>query len=599
MSATPEPPTPSPGDLAWDEAEAEWDEERSRSVARLSLSNGSSVTEALGAALDAGENSALPPHLNGHGRKPLRAALPQVRVNLMKLHEAIADVTAALAHEHFGDPLLFQRSGALVTVADADPSRRSPLAPGTPTIHAHTKDSLLPRLTEHLQILRYAPPDKAAIRSADMLGVEAEGEHRPATAPPQLVASLLATRGGWPGVRHLVGVTESPMLRPDGSVWQCPGYDHATGYLFAPSCIYPAVADRPTQTDAQMAAGELAEVFADFPYASDAARAVPLAAILTLLARPAIRGAVPAFLFDASTRGSGKTLQADIVSLIATGRLAARCTFPEDDEELEKTLSSYALAGAPVVLLDNVTRPFGGAPLDKVLTATDDIDFRLLGRSEIRRLPWRAVVLASGNNLQPGDDTLRRVLVSRLESPLEHPERRADFVHPDLVEWVRAERPRLVAAGLTILRAWFALGRPDAGTGRWGSFDAWAALIPHALCLAGVPDLLAARPSQEQQTDEVAALASLLYDLPRLAPDGIRTRDIVARLYPPPAADEPPDGFEDLRDAIDTLCPRRIGHPTPHALGKVLARHLGRILGGHKLVRSISRGSPTWSVWRA
>ena len=61
-----------------------------------------------------------------------------------------------------------------------------------------------------------------------------------------------------------------------------------------------------------------------------------------MVARPAIVGAVPAFIFDASSPGSDKTLQADIVSLIATGRVSGGMGFPADDEELERVLGGYA-----------------------------------------------------------------------------------------------------------------------------------------------------------------------------------------------------------------------------------------------------------------
>lgn len=123
-----------------------------------------------------------------------------------------------------------------------------------------------------------------------------------------------------------------------------------------------------------------------------------MATVLTLLARQAIRGAVPAFIFDATTRGSGKSLEADCVATIATGRGAARMGWPGKDDELEKILGAYALRGASLIVLDNLTTPFTGSPVERMLTARDTVELRIFSKSEVPMLPWRAVALATGNN---------------------------------------------------------------------------------------------------------------------------------------------------------------------------------------------------------
>jgi hypothetical protein len=61
-------------------------------------------------------------------------------------------------------------------------------------------------------------------------------------------------------------------------------------------------------------------------------------------------------------------------------------------------------------------------PLD--LTAGDTVELRVLGKSEVPTLRWRAVAMATGSNVAIAGDTSRRVLISRLESPLENPEDR-------------------------------------------------------------------------------------------------------------------------------------------------------------------------------
>jgi hypothetical protein len=305
-------------------------------------------------------------------------------------------------------------------------------------------------------------------------------------------------------------------------------------------------------------------------------------------------------VFDASTRGSGKTLQAHVVSLICFGRFASPCTFPKDDDELEKILSSYAIAGSPIILLDNITRPFGGAPLDKALTARGTVEFRMLGRSELRRLAWLALVIASGNNVIFPEDTVRRVLVSRIESELENPEDRDDV--RDLPALCRHCRPKLIVAALTILRAYACHGYPDAGHKAWGSFEEWSRLIPHALSFAGGANVLNARPRGDATGDDLGALGVVHRELPRLSPDPLTAKAIVALLWPPGREDNaPPDGWDDLREAIEVLAPPRFGRtPTPKAIGERFGRARGRVLSGGTCLTSTTghAGIRMWSVLR-
>lgn len=510
-------------------------------------------------------------------RLRVEAHLTEVRCGV-DLHRVIDDASDAIA----ADPRTFVRANELVTVVGAPPDQpRARFASGTPIIRPTSSATLVERLTRYAQFTRFDPR---------------KGEYVKCLPPPAVVAGLLA-RGDWPGVRPLVGVVEHPLLRPDGSVRTERGYDAPTGYLVLPNADFLPVPDHPTQDQARAALATLEAIFVDFPHVSRPSRMVPIAAILTLLARSAIPGSVPAFIFDASTRGSGKSMQADIVTLVAFGRSAARKNYPLEDDELEKVLSSYAVAGARAILLDNVTRMFGGGPIDLCVTAVDDVELRVLGRTEVRRLPWAAVILASGNNVSFFEDTTRRVLIARLESPLENPEARTDFAIPDLRAHVVAHRAELVQAAMTVLRAYTAKGCPNAGQSRWGSFEPWSDLIPGAILFAGGDDPMATRPSLSAQlSDGAAALAIVLRELPRLSDDGLTVRELVHRLYANRDHDAGPDGWDDLRDALEVWAPTRPGsQPDPTKLGRALRAHSGRVLHGRKLVAAgANRGVSRW-----
>ena len=497
------------------------------------------------------------------------------------MHRVVDEAIAAWTPN---DADVFTRGGELVTVVSA--GGRAALTAKTPRVHTLPLAGIANRLSRHVRFVQRVQRENA------------EGKKwwtKETVKPPARVTAELVARGEWPGLRDLVGVTETPTLRPDGTVSQEPGYDPATGYLFTPGETFPQVPLEPTQDDARRALAELVEPFCDFKFTNPAHAHVPIAAILTMLARPAIRGAVPCFALDAATRGTGKSLLADAIAVVTTGRSASRATFPEDDVELEKVLSSYALSGVRLVLLDNVVRRFGGGPLDKALTARDDVDLRILGRSEMVRIAWSAVVMCSGNNLTFGEDTLRRSLLCRQESDDESPELRGGFRYDPLVDHLARERRRLVVAGLTLLRAWTCKGlAPCAGP--WGSFEAWASLVPSAILFAGGPNILEARPTPDRAGDDtIAALSRVLDRLPALSPDPVTARRICDALYPPPREDEPPDGHDHLRDAFDSLgaTGRGKAYPTPRALTAVLTKALGRVVGGRRLRANLDRKDVT------
>jgi hypothetical protein len=207
-----------------------------------------------------------------------------------------------------------------------------------------------------------------------------EGSKSVYKTPPQWLVGMIGERGQYPRcIRPLSGVVQSPTMRADGSIAQLAGYDEATWLLIELADGWPTIPEKPTRDAAKKAAESLLEVVADFPFVGPAHASAWVAFVLTLLARPAIRGPAPLFLFDASTRGTGKSLAADAAGIIATGDKLPRKSWTLDDET-RKTITAVALEGLGVVLLDNVAGRLGCASLDAALTATSWSD-RVLGMS--------------------------------------------------------------------------------------------------------------------------------------------------------------------------------------------------------------------------
>ena len=313
--------------------------------------------------------------------------------------------------------------------------------------------------------------------------------------PPKQVVTSIHKSGYWPGVRHLQGVTTVPILRRDGSVVTAPGYDTETELFYASCGLQPAMPHAPSRRDAIAAKGLLEEVIIDFPFGDMKHRDGWIAASLTPLAR-ALCDCVPMFAFDSTTPGTGKTLLADVIGMITGGRSPARTAYVKLDDELRKRIVSLALAGDPLVLLDNV--PGGGAigwpSLDSLLTATE-INDRVLGESRNVTIANTMTWFCTGNNLAFKADAGRRCLRIRLEADCEHPENRTGFAHDPIKPWVLANRAELLGAGLTILSAFLRSGAVG-DLQPVGSFEQWTAIVAAAVVWAGgedVTDLFAAR----------------------------------------------------------------------------------------------------------
>src|SRR5260370_8082341 len=107
----------------------------------------------------------------------------------------------------------------------------------------------------------------------------------------------------------------------------------------------------------------------EFPFQDRACYANALALLLTPLIRQAINGHVPLALLDATRPGTGKSLLAELVALIATGRKAAMMGAPYDDDEWRNRISAPLSDWTTIIAIDNMRSPLQSAPLDLPLTS--------------------------------------------------------------------------------------------------------------------------------------------------------------------------------------------------------------------------------------
>lgn len=478
------------------------------------------------------------------------------------------------------DPMIYQSAGQLVRVLhDADNAGRGIYRPAGPRIDPIPYPALRDRLTAVAQFFHVV-----------------DGKSSPAHPPPWCVSGV-AERRHWPGMRVLDAIVPFPILRPDGSILATPGYDRASRlFLDWPHAPLP-LKHHPTRADAVAAAELLYVVVADFPFKSPVHRAAWLAALLTALARFMFDGPAPLFLVDANVRAAGKGKLLDVLAMIVQGTRMVIATYPREEDELRKRVTACLMCGDRLVVFDNLTGEFGNGTLDALLTATHWRD-RILGHNRMYDGPALATWYATGNNVSIGADTARRICYIRLESNLARPEDRADFRHPDLLAHVQQNRPALLAAAFTIIRAYVQAGLPDMQLRPWGSYEAWSGIVRNALVWIGEPDPGDTRLMVQEQADHTAAsMCSLLAALEMIDPErvGLTSAEIVKRAYAEPST-KPDDVMQMLRESIDGL----IAKPDSRQLGFKLRANKRRIFEGRFLdTVGTSGGSNRWAAFPA
>jgi len=429
-----------------------------------------------------------------------------------------------------------------------------------------------------------------------VLGGGGEVVERAEDAPKDVAHAVLA-KHGQRGFKRLAGVITAPTLRADGSVLDEPGYDEASGLLyFNASGDVPRVPSDPTPAYALDALRVLWEPFELFPLADDVSRGVVLHGLLTSCIRAALPTA-PGVALDAPAAGTGKTLLAKCMGILATGTEPSILPPTETDDETRKRLFAALRDGARTLLWDNVREPLGCAALDSFLTAPMFAD-RVLGSSETIALPNKALFIATGNNLRLTGDTCRRVLVARLDAQIDQPYAR-EF-DSDPASRCVTDRAALVVAALTIVRAYVVAGRPRCGSGRMASFEQWDDLVRQSIlwvnrvaCEKGAelprfgdPMQSAAR-AFEHDADSIK-LTALLTAWRGAFDDAPRT--IAA------AVTHAALSGGTLHAALDEIGGQG-AKINPRILGRWIERHVGRRIDGARFEKGrLSSGLQTWLV---
>jgi hypothetical protein len=384
-------------------------------------------------------------------------------------------------------PFLFGRAGSMVSVGRNERQQQVILKVDHHALRGH-----LARAAEFYKI--------------------AKGEEVDSSPPTDMVNDIHALPPGDWGFPPLDAVTDSPVLRPDFSVVDRPGYDATTALFYAPhpDLRVPPLPEHPSSDHVGIAVALIKQLIGDFPFEDEASYANMVAALLTPIIRPAIESSAPMALLDAPQAGSGKSLLCDVVSIIATGAAGRMFSAPaRDDDEWRKIITTELLSGGAITVFDNITRPLENGDLCSALTATLWAD-RIMKTHDSVALPVRTTFMASGNNIRIGGDMPRRCYRIRLDPKCSQPYLRTGptegkaFAITDLKAWTLEHRGELLAALLTLARAWHLAGQPSVSIKPLGSFERWTRTVGGILQFAGISGFMGNAEKMYAEADEEA-----------------------------------------------------------------------------------------------
>jgi hypothetical protein len=463
---------------------------------------------------------------------------------------------------------VYQRGGLLVrpllvpTIPANDDWKFTPL----------TRPWLIEALTCAARFLKYNARAKAYV---------------PVDAPDEVADALLSRSSKWK-LPVLAGITRAPFVRRDGTLCETPDYDAASGVLYKRGGdSFPPVPQQPSKADAAEALALLDRLLDGFPFVSRAARAVALSAILTMLDRRSMTAA-PLHAFTAPAAGTGKSLLVDIVALLAMRRKMPVISQGArgNEEELEKRLAAALLAGDAAISLDNCEHALQGSFLCQALTQ-QTLNIRLLGMSKNVETPVNAAIYATGNNLTVVGDLTRRTLICGLDAHCERPELRT--FADDIVDTVLRERGLLVAAALTVLRAWHVSGE-RVGVVPFGSFESWSYRVREPLMWLDCADPCETVAKVREDDPRRTALLTIVVQWREALGTGSAhtMREIIAAAVSCP----------DFHNALLTVAAARSGNVVSNdRLGRWLKANEGKIVNGLSLTRDgIANGYPLWRL---
>lgn len=460
---------------------------------------------------------------------------------------------------------LYYQSGGLIVTVSTDP------VTGDPLLHPLNALSLTRALADAAIWEKFDGRSSKWVRSD----------------PPPRHVSVLYDANQFRHLPPLSGVARQPYFREsDGVLIMQAGYDQISQRYGVFDSQQFSIPDA-TQENAVKALAALEDLLAEFHFLAPTDKAAALSAIFTAVVRPTLAYA-PGFHARAPVMGSGKTYLCELIGAFAGPSGSAKVSYPKTSEEATKVMLSLLLTCPAVIEFDDMDTdwiPHG--TIKRMLTA-EQITDRILGVSKTATVSTRTLLLASGNNVGPIRDLLRRVLTIHIDPRCATPATMSYKGNP--VERVRKHRARYVAAVLTIILAWRNAGSPKADVDSIATFNgAWSEYCRHPLLWLGHPDPASALLHQVRHDPDTETLKGLMHAWHT----AFGSKPVTVRKALEIAAGDQPDLYDAIREFPNV---EEKGVVNRSKFGWLLRRNANRIVDGYEFQKAEADGRTAWRV---
>ncbi len=431
-----------------------------------------------------------------------RKACRNIVISSEQRTQDVTEMALAALEVHNNPPFLFVRSGELIRITSDENGM-----PRIEEVDLEIMRHILRRAADFFKLHKKQIANTDGTKETIFNEVKAD-------PPIDLVKDLLATPTHLIAVPSLYGIIECPTILRDNTLIQSPGYNYPTRLYYAPqNSLILNVPEQVSYSQAIDAYNTLKEIFVDFPFDGDASRENCIAALITAVIRPMITGPIPMVILDKPVAGTGASKIAEIISIVACGRVGGMMSQPMSEEEWGKKITAVLSKGKTVVIVDNIESKLYSASLASVITSSVWED-RKMGSHEMTTLPNISVWIGTGNNIGLGGDMPRRCFWVRLDPQEARPWQRTGFKHEDLIGYVTENRGKILSAILTIARGWIQGGCiAPAKVPLVGSFESWRVIVGGIMeylgansFLGNLEALYAAADSEAAQWDSFTAV---------------------------------------------------------------------------------------------
>lgn len=392
------------------------------------------------------------------------------------------------------DAPIFRREDVIVTVE-----------PTTGDMKLMTPERFLTWVSDHVVIYEVFEVGKGEKRQ--------KGKLRK-TMPKTTAQGVLASDHFYYQIRKLVRVNSvrMPVMTPDGKVrLLSEGYDEETQIFTLQSAV-------PIDEGYSLEKAKLflADHYGEFGFTEGRSLAVALTLPLALfgMGLQDVEAARMGFMVRANTQGGGKSLVAQMGITPSFG--LPENTAKAKEDELRKILDAAVLQGSPYLFFDNLKGHFENALIEGFMTSPV-WRARVMGTQRFMRGKVCSVLIITGNNLTVSPDMQRRLLQCDIfveEFDLQEKQHRRDL-NPVVLNRP-AVRGEFLSALWALVRNWYEVGRPPAGTRekpyRVAGFAEWSDIFGGIVQAAGYGNPLE-RPKDDQSASPITLHQRKLVEL--------------------------------------------------------------------------------------